>query len=150
MSDIYDLMADEARQSFFQLENVTAALDSKAFGAMTADAFLFTIFVYISSPISSWLYYIPMTFIIISFVSLLASVWPRRFYRQFSDDTIKNYGRLDPKQALAQIAANYADLESRQYEAYKNKSKWFLIGLISMVLAMVSETAILAFISLCP
>jgi hypothetical protein len=150
MSDIYDLMAEEARQSFHQLENVTAALDSKAFGAVTADALLFSVFIYISSPFSNGLFYISIVLIIISFISLLASVWPRRFHRQFSDDTIKNYGTWDSKTALAQIAANYADLEREQYKVYKNKFNCFLAGMVLMVLAMISEIAIFAFVTLDP
>jgi len=49
MSDIYDVMAEEARQSFFFLKNVTASLDVKAFGFITVDALLFTVFTYINS-----------------------------------------------------------------------------------------------------
>jgi hypothetical protein len=70
-SDIYNLMADQARQSFFQLENITAALDSKVFGMVTADALLFSVFAYISQPLSDALFYIPMALIVLSFISLL-------------------------------------------------------------------------------
>lgn len=146
MGDIYDLMAEESRQSFFQLENVTAALDSKAFGVMTADAFLFSVFSFIS-PFSNWLFYIPVALIIISCFLLIACVWPRRFNRQFSEDTINNYGTMDSKKALAHIAANYADLERSQYTVYKNKIAWFLPGLILMVVAMACEMVFFAYIT---
>jgi hypothetical protein len=143
-------MAEEARQSFFQLKNMTAMLDSKALGVVTADAFVFSVFASISSPLSNKLFYVPLVLIIISFFSLLASVWPRHSLRQFSEDTIKNYGTLDSKTALAKIAANYADLELKQYKIYKNKFNWFLAGLILMVLAMASEMVIFAYITFDP
>ena len=47
MSDIYDVMAEEARQSYFHLENMIMSLDSKAFGVITADALLFSVFTYV-------------------------------------------------------------------------------------------------------
>jgi len=150
MSDIYDLMAEEARQSYFQLENVTSALDSKAFGVVTADALLFSVFAFINSPLSNVLFYIPIVLIIISFISLLIGVWPRHFQRQFCDDTIRNYGTWDSKKALAQIAANYADLESRQFRVYKKKFRWVYAGLILMVMAMFCEIVIFAYITFDP
>lgn len=150
MSDIYDLMAEEARESFFQFENITASLDSKAFGVITADALLFSVFTYIHSVFSNTVFYVASTLIIISFILLLVSVWPRKFHRQFSSDTIKNYGTLDRKEALAHLAANYADLEGDQYKIYKNKLKWFLSGLILMVAAMVSEMAAFAYVAFNP
>ena len=150
MGDIYNLMAEEARQSFFQLENITAALDSKAFGVVTADALLFSVFVYISTPASIALFYVPIVLVVLSFISLLVSAWPRHFHRQFSDDTIKNYGTWEPNRALAQIAANYAELELNQYKIYKNKLNWFFTGLVLMVLAMACEVAIFAYVTFCP
>ena len=149
MSDIYDLMAEEARQSFFQFENVTFALDSKAFGVVTADALLFSVFSFIS-PFSNWLFYIPVALLIISCFLLIGCVYPRHFHRQFSEDTINNYGTMDSKMALSHIAANYAHLERSQYKIYKNKLNWFLTGLILMVAAMVCEMIIFAYVTFCP
>ncbi|MGB4680685.1 MAG: hypothetical protein WBI23_10905 [Methanothrix sp.] len=143
-------MADQARQSFFQLENITAALDSKVFGMVTADALLFSVFAYISQPLSDALFYIPMALIVLSFISLLVSAWPRHFHRQFADDIIKNYGTWEPNKALAQIAANYADLELNQYKIYNNKLIWFMAGLVLMIIAMISEMIVFSYVTVNP
>ena len=54
MSNTDELMAEEARQSFFQVENITAYLDYKAYGIITFDTILFVVFTYFFSPLSHW------------------------------------------------------------------------------------------------
>lgn len=43
-SAINRLMVDDARQSFFQLENLVSSLDAKAFGVVTLSSVLLSIF----------------------------------------------------------------------------------------------------------
>lgn len=46
-SAINRLMVDDARQSFFQLENLMSSLDTKAFGVVAIGAVLISIYTYI-------------------------------------------------------------------------------------------------------
>jgi|WetSurMetagenome_2_1015567.scaffolds.fasta_scaffold26923_3 hypothetical protein len=144
MSEIYEVMAEESRQSYFHLENMIMSLDSKAFGVITADALLFSVFTYVIDK-SNTLFYIAPALIIVSFVLLLASVWRRAYQIQTGDEVIKKYGRLESKLALSQLAANYADLESKLSKIYNKKFGWFLAGLILMVISMAMELIVFGY-----
>lgn len=152
MVDIYELMADQSRQSFFQLENTIASLDSKSFGVMTADALLFSAFTFVLGHpcCSSKLFYISPSLIIISFALLLASTWPRRYRIQTAECVINKYGSWETKLVLAQLAANYADLERRSLEIYKNKFNWFYAGLVLMAISMAVEMIVYTYITFDP
>jgi len=151
MSDIYDVMAEETRQSYFQLESLTTSLDSKVFGVITADALLFSVFTYIiNESFSNKLFYIAPALISVSFILLLVSVWPRRHLMHNSKDVIKKYGKLDPREALSQLAANYADLEKELSKTYDKKYRWFFAGLVLTILSMAIELMVFGYIILDP
>ena len=149
MGDIYEAMAEEARQSYFHLENMITSLDSKAFGVITADTLLFSVFTYNICEPNANLYISPVL-IIVSFVLLLGSIWPRAYHIQTSDEVIKKYGTMESKSALSQLAANYADLELRLSEIYNNKFRWFLVGLIVLAISMVIELVVYALMMIDP
>jgi len=46
MDDIYNLILDETRQNFFQLENLMSNLDMKAFGIIAVNTILFSFYTY--------------------------------------------------------------------------------------------------------
>jgi hypothetical protein len=150
MGDIYDLMVNEARQSFYQLENVTAALDSKAFGIVAFDTILLSVFAYIISLHSSRLFYIAPIFLIVSLLCVLICVKPRKCDRQCSDLILKTYGKLSYEQAATNIAANYAGLEEDLYKIYEGKFKYLNFGLILLFIALLIEGSAFIYFGLDP
>lgn len=148
MSSTNELMAEEARQSFFQLENITAYLDSKANGIIAFDAIFFTIFTYFFSPLSHWYCSFGPILLISSLIFGLKSVWIRDSSRYISDSAIKNYGTLDVDKAAAQIAADYADLELDALELYREKLIYLKISLKLTIVAMIVEVVALVILVL--
>ncbi len=148
MSSTDELMAEEARQSFFQLENITAYLDSKANGIIALNAFFFTIFTYFFSPISHWYCSVGPILLIASLIFGLKSVWIRDSERYISDSAIKNYGTLEVSKAAAQIAADYADLELDALDLYREKLIYLKIGLKLTIAAMIVEVVALVILVL--
>jgi len=60
MGNIHDLMVNDARQSFFQLENLMSSLDAKAFGGVAIGAVIFSIYTYILNNLFKYdLLYLP-------------------------------------------------------------------------------------------
>jgi hypothetical protein len=139
MSSIDELMVEEARQSFFQVENITAFLDYKAYGIITVDAILFTIFTYFFSPLSHWYCVLGPILLLASLIFELKCIWIRDFDRYTSDSTIRTYGTLKIEDAAAHIAADYADLELDSLDIYREKIVDLKYGLKSTILAIVIE-----------
>ena len=80
----------------------------------------------------------------------MVGAWPRDYKVLSSEDIIKEYGTLDPKLALAKLAANYAGLERKLLKIYKNKSRWIYAGLILMIISMVTELIVFVYIIIYP
>lgn len=148
MSSTDELMAEEARQSFFQLENITAYLDSKANGIIALNAIFFTIFTYFFSPILHWYCSVGPILLIVSLIFGLKSVWIRDSERYISDSAIKNYGTLEVGKAAARIAADYADLELDALDLYREKLIYLKIGLKLTIAAMIIEVVALVILVL--
>ncbi len=145
MSSIHDLMLEEARQSFFRLENIVTHLDSKAFGFVAFDGVLFTIVGYIfginnistGKNIDYW-YTIPLVSFGLSLFFMIYCVWPRKWRFQDSDLTINKYGTLKPDVAAAQLAINYVTWEDQLSEIHGKKVRAIMSGLGFMIAGIVS------------
>jgi hypothetical protein len=141
-----ELMAEEARQSFFQVENITTYLDYKAFGIIAFDTILFSEFTYFFSPFSHWYCSGGPLLLFVSLILELKCVWPRNFDRFTADSTIKEYGTLGLEEASAHIAADYADLELDSLDIYIEKMIYLKFGLLSTIAAIIIEA--IAFMTL--
>lgn len=145
-SAINKLMADDARQSFFQLENLMSALDTKAFGVVAIGAVLFSIYAYVINNIFKFYsLYLPYSILILSLVFMGGCIFPRNWKRGSSLKTIKEYGNLDFEDAANKVAMNYARWEDKLYKTYRKKFVLFKIGLSFMGLSVLSEIIILVF-----
>lgn len=144
MDDIYNLMLDETRQNFFQLENLMSNLDMKAFGIIAVNAIMFS-----WDKFQSFWFFIPLCFLIISSALLIICVWPRIWDRQSSEATIKEYGTLTPEKASSQLTVNYATWESYLTEIYEKKIKHLRNGLIVTTLAFILGVFIIIFLVFC-
>ena len=146
MSQIFDLMVNDARQSFFQLENLVSCLDSKAFGVVTLDSVLLSIFAYIIVLYKSHILYIPYSILILSVLFMSFCIRPRKWKRGRSLITIKKYGNLEFEAAANTMAMNYARWEDKLYIMYNKKLRFFKIGLDFLGLSVLLEIIILAYL----
>ena len=113
MVDIFELMVNETRQSFFQRENLLMSVDIKCFGLISINAVLFAIFVYIFTIDKSDFLCIPSILLVASLFASIASIWPREWDRQDCKATIEKYGELPSGQAATQLAINYATWDEK-------------------------------------
>ena len=148
MVDIYELMIIETRESFLQLENAVASLNSNAFGMMTANSLLFSVFMYIEPHPSNIIRLLPHSLVFMSFVLLLICVWPRVFLRQSAKDLVSEFGTMNPNEAQAKISANYIELERKSKEKYDIKFKFYYSGLILTALAILAELLLIGYSTL--
>jgi hypothetical protein len=141
MSDIYSIMLEESRQSFFQLENLMSYLDMKAFGLCAINALLFSIFAYLLSLFKAHIplvMYIPSGLLVVSLIFLIFCTWPQDWNRQDGLATLNKYGTWDCERASRQLAKNYATSENELFIKYWEKFEHFRKGLILTIFAFVS------------
>jgi hypothetical protein len=138
MSDIYSIMLEESRQSFFKLENLMSFLDMKAFGIVAINAITLSFFVDLLNNFEvSIYYYVPLLLFIVSLGFVIFCVWTRTWHRQSGSKTIENYGKLEAEDAASQLAINYASCEEELREIYSEKMMFFNIGLVLMMLGFI-------------
>lgn len=142
MDNIYEVMISETRESFHQLENAVVSLNSNAFGMMTADTLLFTVFAYITPQPSNLLFLLPHVLVFLSFVLLLRCVWPRFFLRQSAKDIVEEFGTMNCCEAQSKISANYIELERKSVEAYDSKFKSYYRAFQLTACAILAEILI--------
>ena len=144
MGDIFDLMVNDARQSFFQLENLMSSLDTKAFGVVAIGAVLFSIYTYILNKFPNHdNLYLPYSILIISLLFMGCCIFPRGWERGSSLKNIKENGTLEYEEAANIMSMNYARWEDKLYETYKKKQILFEIGLGFMGLSILVEIVII-------
>jgi hypothetical protein len=118
MGDIFELMVNEARESYFQLESITTALDNKAYGLIAFNTILLTVFVFSYELYHNNLIFIPSVLIIVSQVSVLICIIPRTSHRMTGEIIIHRYGVKEFDDAAGQLAHNYAGLEKELNNIY--------------------------------
>jgi hypothetical protein len=150
MSSIHDLMLEEARQSFFQLESTIANLDTKAFGFVAVDGVLFTLIGYILSlndlPATGntdYWYAVPLSSFGISLFFMTYCVWPRKWRSQDLYLTIEKYGTLEPEDAATQLAVNYVTWEDQLLKIHGKKVRAIMSGLGFMIAGILSMLILL-------
>jgi len=144
MGDIHDLMVNDARQSFFQLENLMSSLDTKAFGVVAIGAVIFSIYTYILNNLfKSDILYLPYLVLILSLLVMVCCIFPRNWKRGSSLKNIKEHGNMEFEDAADTMAMNYAKWEDKLYEIYKSKVALFEIGLGLMGVSILLEIIII-------
>jgi len=140
----HNLLIEETRQSFFQLENLTTALDNKAYGMIVFNTILISIFGYIiinyfNSPFA----YIALGVLIESFVFLLLCVYLRGWERVKSKESIKLFDKSGFKEITGQLAVNYVNNEEFLYKIYYNKLKYLRVSFYLTIIAIFIEAPII-------
>jgi hypothetical protein len=147
MGNIHDLMVNDARQSFFQLENLMSSLDAKAFGVVAIGAVLFSIYTYILSNLFNYdMLYLPYLTLILSLLIMVCCIFPRSWDRGSSLKNIKEHGDLDFEDAANTMAMNYAKWEDILYGIYKRKLALFEIGLGLMGASILFEVLTICYL----
>jgi len=152
--DKHNLLVEETRQSFFQLENLTTALDNKAYGMIAFNTILVTIFGYIiANHFNHFLAYIAPTLLMGSLALLLFCIYLRGWERPESEKTIELFKKengLDFKTIARQIAANYVSYERYLYKRYLDKSKYLIWSFYLTIVAIIAEFFIILGIIIYP
>lgn len=144
MGNIYDLMVNDARQSFFQLENLMSSLDTKAFGVVAIGAVIFSIYTYIINNLFKYnIIYLPYLVLILSLLVMICCIFPRNWKRGSSLKNIKEHGDLEFEDAANIMAMNYAKWEDKLYKTYKSKVALFEVGLGLMGISIFFEIIII-------
>ncbi len=121
----HSLLVEETRQAFFQLENLTTALDNKAYGMIAFNTILISIFGYIIANYFNYaLAYIAPTLLIGSLALLLFCIYLRGWERPDSEKSKGLFKDLDYKAIARQLAANYVKYERELYKKYFDKAKY--------------------------
>jgi hypothetical protein len=144
MGDIYDLMVSDARQSFFQLENLMSSLDTKAFGVVAIGAVIFSIYTYIiNSILKDDILYLPYLTLVLSLLVMICCIFPRNWKRGSSLKNIQEHGNMVFEDAANTMAMNYSKWEDKLYKTYKSKVALFEIGLGLMGISILFEIVII-------
>jgi hypothetical protein len=146
MGNIHDLMVNDARQSFFQLENLVSSLDAKAFGVVAIGSVWLSIFTYILTIFKFYSLYIPYLILMIAILSIIGCIFPRKWKRGSSLLNIKEHGNIDFEDAANAMAMNYAKWEDILDKKYNEKFKFFEIGLGLMAISIILEIRILIYL----
>jgi len=139
------LLQDDARQSFFQLENLIFNIDAKAFGLVAIDTIFITISGYYLG-ITKWnFWYIPTVVFCLSLIFMLLCAMPRFYDRRDPVKGINDATNKSSEYVAAQIAVDYAHLfEKMANGVYRQKIFLFVIGILLTVFGII--LLILAFI----
>jgi hypothetical protein len=147
----YNLLVDETRQSFFQLENLTTSIDNKAYGTIAFDTILLSMFAYVFTFYSSRiLLYIAPTILIIALLFALVCIWPRTRFGSENKGTIELFKTLEFKEIARILAANYTSYDMVLWKIYKKKVNYLQYGLKLTTIAIVVEAVIIAYFVLDP
>ncbi len=139
----HNLLIEETRQSFFQLENLTTALDNKAYGMIAFNTILISIFGYIivhyfNSPSA----YIAPGLLIESLILLLFCIYLRKWERLNTEETVKLFKNLDFKEIAGQLATNYVNYEKKLYKTYFNKLEYLNLSFKLTIVAILIEVLV--------
>jgi hypothetical protein len=146
MSNIYELMINESRESLFQLESIATSLDNKAYGLIAFYTLLFSIFAYSNEIFHNNYLYIPLIIIITSLLCLLIAITPRTSHRMTGEIIIRQYGNFSFDDAAGQLAFNYASLEKELTDIYNTKIKYVTLSLIYAAISIITGTIILLYL----
>jgi len=141
----HSLLIGEMRQSFFQLENLTSALDNKAYGLIAFNTILLLIFGYITANYfkDSLLAYIAPGLLIESLLFLLLCVYLRGWERVKSKESIKLFDKSGFKEIVGQLATNYVNNEEFLYKKYYNKLKYLRSSFYITIIAIFIESLVM-------
>jgi hypothetical protein len=145
-NDIFKLMVEEARESLFQLETITTALDFKAYGLISFNTIILTGVAYFIGVYHSKLLYFPAIFLIYSLILVLFCISPRTSHRMTGETIIHLYGEMGFDDAAGQLALNYAGLEKELNDIYAIKYKYLECSLTFTILAVISGPVALAYL----
>jgi hypothetical protein len=112
MSNPNDVLLEEARESFYQLENLASTIDNKAFGLVAIDTLFITISGYFfdKTDLDFDFWSIPIALFSASLLFMLLCAWPRSRRRQDVYETVRNYANKTSDEVAEQLMVNYATL----------------------------------------
>lgn len=144
MADIYNLMLDETRQNFFQVESWISFLDLKAFGIIAINAILVSFFAIILTkyPTLPYYYLIPCFLLVVSSAFMLFCIWPRKWKKMAGYLIWEEYRSLEADNASQLLAEKYAENEKSLYKIYDLKLRFFKVGLVFTVISFVLNSIV--------
>ncbi len=140
-----ELLQEDARQSFFQLENLMFNTDAKSFGLVAIDTLLVTVSGYFLDKTSNELWYVPAILFCASLFSLLVCAMPRRYERRWPTIPLNRAAKETSELVAAQMAVDYADLTNKLETLYDEKIQFFLVGSLLTLIGFV--LSVMMFIS---
>lgn len=139
----HELIIDDVRLNFFQLENLITSLDLKSSIIIAIDAILIAggeSMVHFNEqiPIHQFFIIIPP---MLSISMAVFCLWPRTWLRPNGLNTINNYADKKFDYAASKIAKNYADGEEKLKLIYVDKFEYFqhsvVLATISIVISFI-------------
>lgn len=145
MSEKHNLLIEETRQSFFELESLTISVDNKAYGMIAFIAVLVTISVYITTLYPGWYpVYLSPALLVVSLLFALLCIYPREWFRPDVEESIKLFESMDSDAIAMQLSASYVSSERSLSEIYINKFGYLKCCLLITICAIVIEFLVLA------
>jgi hypothetical protein len=149
MSDKHDLLVEETRQAFFQLENLVTSIDNKAFGMIALDTILLSIFAYVFTlfpTCSGILLYVSPMLIMLSLLLVLICIKPRKWYSPDNEKTIKLFENKPANEIARILAANYTSYDIVLTKIYNKKIEYLKYGVWITIISIVVELFVLAYL----
>ena len=122
-------LQEDARESFFQLENLVFHLDAKAFGMVAINAIFITMSSYLFDQTHELMWKMISIIFIISIFFMLMCIMPRYYDRRHPTAPLNASERQSSEFVAAQMAVDYAHLMDNVLDhIYDEKLQFFLIG----------------------
>jgi len=122
-------LQEDARESFFQLENLVFHLDAKAFGMVAINVIFITMSSYLFDQTHELMWRIISISFIISIFFMLMCIMPRRYDRRHPTVPLNASENQSSEFVAAQMAVDYAHLMDNVLDhIYDEKLQFFLIG----------------------
>jgi hypothetical protein len=142
MGYLWDLIAEETRQSFTDLQNLFLSLDIKSSIVLAIDAILLAALSLIPNfanldIIIRVLIFAPLFF---SLISAICCLCPRKWDKISGENLVREYEEAeDPNYVACEISKTRSDLEHKLQDIYIKKLSCFNVSAIYMIMALFGE-----------
>jgi hypothetical protein len=134
----WETLGNEARQSFFQLENLIFHIDAKALGMVAINALFITFSTYLFKENSVKTWYIISFIFGASVFFMLLCIAPRYYDHRCPSSVINNSTESSSDQVSEQMARDYAwAFDNVSTYIYDEKVQFFTIGFVTTIIGIV-------------
>lgn len=154
MTDLWELVAEETRESFSELESLVSTLDVKSSIVVVIDGVLLTALSLIQDDFRHLNIIIRVLILLPLFLSVLFSagcLFPRKWNRIFGPNLINEYEcSEDPDFVACEISKTRSELEKTLQKVYDNKFMLFRISTLFMLATLIGEFILFAYLFVDP